>query len=673
MAEQTLTLNMTKAALVTAFSPETTGKKVTGDIVTVDSKSYLFLGFESFPSALRHKKLNRIYEIGVHADTTILDVSVSAGEDGFDPDTLTWNNMPAPVGSKIAFSKPFGSCSFLRKYVYDRHSYDDLAYQAKEALKNNCLIISYGFSHGMALTLYGGPDNDSTGTPYIIINYDDAIDITSQVEAYSNLSGYIDRTKSQTFNFGLAGAGGGYCVADFVLTGATLYWKEHSAGTYNSIAAGSPYNSVTVSANTFPANAVIDWYVTGTDDNGTTTQTPVYQINTIDATATASAISPINTVEDGSAPITFRWSLANAYGNDPSLVELLWKLATEDDQSWRTILSTAEPLTEFTEPGGTFQAGEIQWKVRAYNLDNVMGPESEASFICVAAPPAPDGITADGVPYATIRWQCAGQQAYQITIDGVDYGVKFGTDKIFQVEDPLEDGQHTVEIRAQGVYGLWSQPGTLTFAVTNTPGSAVTLYGEAGADADLFWTTEAAAQDFYIYRDGVKIGHTARAGFSDRLALGLHSYYVMNRLPDGNYTRSNEITLTMATDSVLIAEFPPQEWVEIDLSENSDFQQGFQYQKTISTRHVYGAAYPVLEDSSFEDASGIFDTAFPNPAAAQSFERLKGKLVCIKGRKGTVFVGAMATMSKTVRSFYTAYSFTLTRVHWEDFIDEANS
>lgn len=669
MAEQTLTLNMTQAAYVTSFAPNTPGPLNTGDEVQISGTGRLAMRFEDMPAALKYKRLVKIGVVNVHmVDNAYMRLAAIAS---FNKNTLTWNTLQA-IGSSHDVS---GFFQGIKLYSTDQEQ--DTA--AKEFLQYSCLYLQprQETSRDDAIlerfveiqrvpykVIYATP-------PQIEVIYDDGPDVSSKIWPTGVYSGHIDQDKPFKYSWDFVPVDfSTVCAGDFEQASATFYWKV-SGGNYTAIQPSDNNKYVVIPAGTFPQGENISYYIEGTDTNGTTS-TYYGSFNTIDATATASAISPINTVEDGSAPITFRWSLANAYGNDPSLVELLWKMATEDEQSWRTILSTAEPLTEFTAAGGTFQAGEIQWKVRAYNLDNVMGPESETSFICVAAPAAPDGITADSVPFATIQWQCEGQQAYQILIDGVDYGVKFGTDKIFRVEDPLEDGQHTVEIRAQGVYGLWSQPGTLIFTTTNTPGDSVTLYGDAGADANLFWTTEAASQDFYIYRDGVKIGHTDRTSFSDRLSLGLHSYYVLNRLPNGNYTRSNDVTLTISTDSVLVAEFPPQVWLKIDLSENSDFQQGFQYRKTMSLRHVYGAAYPVLENSSFEDASGSFDTAFLEPETAQAFETLKGKLICIKGRKGTIFVGAMATMNKTVRSFYTSYTFTLNRVHWEDFIDDAN-
>ena len=646
------------------------------------------MSFASFPTNLKRKKLIGIEQLGVTigasntGDVDISALSASPTKGTFDKNTLTYNNRPLdyeyPYGyyiRKRRLTASTGELFAVYSITYPSRSAPASSEFAKLVLSNSTLAIDLGYSldNEGTVRLYGQNDDYTVLnlTPFIDVQYDDGDDLTSQITLKNTKSGYKNPAVAQTFSWDFLSADPVYtCVADFAQSSATFYWKASTEESYHQVNASGSTKSVTIAAGTFPGDSTIQYYVRGTDEDGTTTQTSVYTFNTTDASAIATVMSPTNTVEDGSAPITFRWNLANAYGNAPSLVNLWWKLPSEDNQSWHVIISSSTPITEYTVPGGSFPAGEIQWLVHAYNQDNVRGPDSISSFVCVAAPPDPSMIETDGVPYTTITWQCEGQQAYRIVIDDKDYGVRFGTEKSFTLDEPLSDGDHTVTITAQGVYGLWSQPGTAIFTVGNTAGNAITLTGVGGRDALLTWETEATAEDYYIYRDGVKIGHTKQKTYTDRLTLGTHNYYVINRLPNGNYTKSNSIALTLHTDSALIAAFPPSEWIDIQLSENSVQQQTFGYQKTMTTRHVYGAAYPVLENSSFEDMSGSYDTAFIEPEKASQFELLKGKAVCIKNRDGTVFVGAMATLQKISKEFFTAYTFTLTRIHWEDYADD---
>lgn len=678
-------LNMTAAAYIDSRTPDAAGPLVKGSAVKMHRNDdagencRMYIGFEAFPTNLKRKKLINVSVVGIYMSSSgSLFGQASLGS--WNKNTLTWNNRPSTKGNQL-YS---GSLNLNYKDSgWDEHPDKPTAIEkstiAKDILKYSTIVMYPGQRtsekdiklQGYIYHRYPDPSEYDV-LPWVTVLYDDGANLKSQITPTNNKSGYVNPKKAQTFTWDFLSADANYvCAGDFAQASATFYWKEHSAGSYTSVAASGGTKSVTIPANTFPGGTQIDWYVSGTDEDGTTTTSSVYTISTEDTTTYAAVQSPINTVEDGGGPITFRWSLANAYGNSPSLVNLWWKLPSEGNQNWHVIVSSTDPITEYTTPAGYFPAGEIQWLVHAYNQDNVRCPDSVGSFICVAAPAAPDSISSDGVPYATITWQCAGQQAYRISIDGKDYGIRFGTKKSFTLDEPLPDGEHTVSITAQGVYGLWSQPGTAVITTGNTPGDGIVLTVEAGVDAALTWETEATDRNFFIYRDEVKIGHATDLNFIDRLALGNHSYYVINRLPSGNYTKSNIESANIETDESLIAAFPPSSWLNVKLSENISAKQIFNYKKTVSTRHVMGTNYPYLEMSPFEDLTGSYDTAFSDDADAKTFESLKGKVVCVKSKRGTVLVGIMETMQKTVNKYYTAYTFTVSKISMEDYIDDA--
>ena len=311
--------------------------------------------------------------------------------------------------------------------------------------------------------------------------------------------------------------------------------------------------------------------------------------------------------------------------------------------------------------------------MRSYNRDGVAGNWSSAvQFVSVAAPASPI-VSCDGKPFATISWQSSGQQAYRVRIDGVIYGPFFGTGKTFTVSAYLENGGHTAEVEVQNSFGLWSDPGTVTFTVTNVPGDPITLRGSFDRDAALGWETEATAADFYVYRDGVQIGHTADTGFTDRFVLGEHAYFVINRLPGGYYTKSNTVAGSMRSCVSAIALLEGGDWMELKLSENSETVQSFDYSRTASLRHVLGTELPVIETSPFRNGSASYDVSFAELSAAQQFESYRGALVIVKSRGGNVVIGFVSGMSKRMTDFYIAYNFSVTRIHWEEYIDETRA
>lgn len=491
--------------------------------------------------------------------------------------------------------------------------------------------------------------------------------VTTQITPQdSPTSGYTDPRYNIVFQWYFASSGGSVPQAS-----ATFYWKVSTASTYTSVAATGSTTKVTIPANTFPVASLIDWYISGTDVGGTTSTSQVYQISTTATTAYAWPQEPIGIAVDGSKPITLRWLLSNEDGTSPKRVTLEWKKPT--DVSWTTIRSAEEAFTSWEVDAGTFPIGEIEWRVTATNRDNVDGPPGTAAFICLRAPDAPSGLSATAVPRTKIQWQGSGQQAYEISIDGVVVKKAYGIDVSDWTPDfVLEDGIHTISVRIQGSYGYWSDYSETTISVQNIVPAEwenLSLTGSFGVDAVL--TADGATiADANWFRDGKRIALThGLTNFTDRFALGLHSYYVELWSEDGNYARSNVVEGTMKSCITRIALFEGGEWIDLRLSAASDSVQEFTYGRTGSLRHVLGTRYPVLEISNFEDESGTYDCAFKDVQSAAEFEALRGKIVILKSRGGNVLIGALTTLGKQYTDFYITYSFTVQQIDWEDFTD----
>lgn len=451
-------------------------------------------------------------------------------------------------------------------------------------------------------------------------------------------------------------------------TKADLQWSQDNSTWQNLATVNGSSTFYVAPANTFPANALVYWRVRSYNADGVASAwSPSAYFSTVAELLDATPVSPADTVESTGDAITFRWSITGTGSEYASKSDLQ---TSPDGSTWTTL---ASPTTRsYTVPAGGLAAGTLYWRVRAYNRQNVPGSWSEAvSFILYGAPATPI-VSADGAPFTTITWQSSGQQAYRITVDGTLYGPFFGTDTSYQLQNFLPDGRHVITVEIQGSYGLWSDPGTYEFDVLNVPGEPVTLSGSFDVDAALSWETAEVTRDFYVYRDGAKIGHTAELSFTDRLTLGSHNWQVINRLPDGNYTPSNIVSGILTVEENLIAAVDGTTWLSLRLSANSDGQQDFSYRKSATLRHVAGATFPVLELGPFEDVSGNYDTAFSDPAQAAAFEALRGRVVVIKSRRGNVIIGALLQLQKRVADFFTAYSFTVQRIHWEEFTDDTN-
>ena len=483
----------------------------------------------------------------------------------------------------------------------------------------------------------------------------------------SPTSGYADPRNAITFSWFFSTGSSNYPQQS-----ADFYWRVAGAETWNHVAASGSTQSVTIPANTFPLLSDIEWRLTGTDIGGTFSETEIYTFSTTASTAYAVCQEPVGRAEDGTKEITLRWIVRNEDGSVATRTILKWKLPTESQFQWHELIDTTESITEYTVEAGFFDAGPVEWLVIAYNRDSVAGPESKASFVCVTAPDAPKGLAATAVPLTTISWQSIGQEAYEVSIDGEVVAESFGSSIYsYQVKEPLADGAHTIRVRVQGAYGLWSDYAETQILVENEAHGTLDLSGTFEVDGELIWvfSEEDEPVTTAIYRDGVWIGTaTGATNFLDRHVLGKHEYRVEYWFEDGNYTRSETITGTMACGTLKIAEVRGGTWLDLKLSENQSRAQMFRRSLMATRRHITALRYPIVELSTYEDLTGSFDCAFADQAGARRFEALFGKTVILKTPVGEVIMGAITEIEKKATEFYVTYTFDVLQSYVEDFV-----
>lgn len=621
----------------------------------------------AFPSNLKHNKLTGI-QFRVYAafeGDAVGGVYVNNGD--YTTSSVTWYTQP--VGGYIA-GRLYKEVDTWSGDIWFPESLSGTTYEAQYAARA-VQAPSLRFSANQ-WTWFMYPVLKAGGSPYARVYYDSTKVPSKIVYASGAVSGYSNPRNPSTFSWNYVKNSSDYCaVESWNQSSASFYWKTSTASTYTEVQCGTS-KSVTIAANTFPTNSTIQWYVRGTDEENTTTQTPVYSFSTAAGAASSNCVDPVNQVIDGSADYNFLWNISSTDGQPASRTILNWKKST--DNAWTTIVDEASQLTSYVVAGGTFPAGSIDWQVIPYNIDGVVGTSSQATFISVAAPAAVQGLAATPVPYSTISWQSSEQRAYRVLVDGVEVVKAFGESVYsYQLTEPLSDGDHEITVMVQGQYGYWSQPSTVTITIENVPDSPIMLKAAEDVDVSLIWSTESTTSNFYVYRDGKQIGHTFNTFFADRLAAGLHSYYVINRLSNGYYTKSNIIEARTCFEGARIALLSGGGWMDIRLTEKSATEQSFSYQRKFSARHISGAVYPVLELSPFEDFTGSYDCAFNNVEDALAFEQFRGQTVIVKSRGGKAVAGAITALSSHYGDFLAGYSFSIQQIHIEDYVDDTNA
>lgn len=538
---------------------------------------------------------------------------------------------------------------------------------------NSDEFAKYAFTNGI-LVFMSNPGSvqtaNATNKPYLYVTFSDT-NYQLTAKTLSPTGGYLNESKSQSFNWTWQDDDGTILGETEFFNNSVfkLQWRIGSSGTIYEVVGNR--NGCAVPANTFPSTGTITARFALTDGGGHSSYTAWQTYTTTDAISTCTAVSPNGTIETDTAPVTFKWSYSNSTGSAQTAADL--RCTNDFGQTYYQLATVTGSAKSVNVDLSSLPAGAFSWLVRVANAEGVWSEWSNyAQFVHVAAPATPN-FSASSVPMTTLNWQASGQEAYKITIDGVELPIMYGSDSTYTVKEPLADGTHTLSVAVQGLYGLWSQPAEVTIFVENAPGEDIILNGSGGIDAQLSWETTEATENFMIYRDGKRIAHTDKTRFADRLASGEHEYYVLNILPSGNYSKSNSLVLKSGSCTPVIGDVHGEDYLELNLSSASDSEQRFSYSKTHAAFHVMGAVYPIIEMSSFEDRYASYAVAFKDLTSAKRFEALQGKVCIIKSRADECIIGALVQMDKRAADFYIEYTFTVQRVHWEDFMDETNT
>lgn len=670
MATATVTLTATSAAMVFEDRPNLNenGPKIYQIAPTSDLPGirHLLFNFSEYPENMKFNKI---------LDATLY---VQAGEikhqavfyvyaiSNFDPQTITWNELKGYEKYYVSGAEGIYEYQANTEVHFGRQ----IPSQTQAILENGAINIwDNGQSSILPPTeIYGGANNK---WPRLVVDYDDAY-IVPLVVKYAGgprAGESADRKLPITFSWSTQRPEGEYSAKKQSQSNAVFQWRVGVTGEWTDVKpAETTDNFVTIPAYTFPISDYLQWRVRVTGSSGNIYDSEyIYYFETEDKEAIATPAEPKNTVEDGNAPIIFRWTVRNQTGTTPTGADLQrWA-----SNAWVDMAHVDGPDTTYAAPANTFTAGTNYWRVRAYNADGVAGPWSAyATFTVVAAPLAPT-VSAEAVPFAVIRWQVNGQQAWRATVDGKAYGPYFGTEKTFTLPDFLADGEHTVTVEVQGQYGLWSEPGSYTFTVENQPGDQLSLQGAFGIDAALIWYPPSPINDYLIYRDGVQIGHTTARAFADRIVQGEHEWFVINRLPGGYYSRSNTVQGELSTDQIALALLSGGDWIQLEKTASPTRMESYTVSQTVELFHLAGQEYPEAEASPYKTMQGSFAVAWnlAERAQAADFEALIGKPIIYKAPAGETLVGVLQAWSKQTVHFYRAYSATVQRIHWRDYVE----
>lgn len=428
---------------------------------------------------------------------------VDIGETGihyrFDVDTEKWTQLAScPFASNGIFAVVYGNEIYC-------------------VTRNFAQIYAYNIETNLwRLALSKPTDTSRPSRGGVVANYlylsDREEPVYSQPTIYTNLStvsvvnsapasGFINEHEPQTFSWEIITNSG-----QVTQKSALFQWRQKGSATIRPYNINNSTQSITFPAETFP-NGNIEWRVQVTGSNNVVSEfTPWMELTTIDQPPLAPInLFPSGNQEDGTKSISFSWrhrsplstpqtafeiQLTRSPGVEPiPWVALSGKVAS-NSSTFNLAANTIIP----TDPNGN-----VGWRVRTYNSDNVAGAWSEPAFFIVhAAPQKPTIISATpNKSRPAVTWQSTGQVGYRLQVrsgDTVFYdsGEMHGDEKSHKIRDYLLNGTYSIFLQISNVRGLWSDWTEYPVRINAPRRMQIQLTGEAIENgANLTWETEA--------------------------------------------------------------------------------------------------------------------------------------------------------------------------------------
>lgn len=587
---------------------------------------------------------------------------LSLGEP-FDENTVTSATAPGTFSSK-----GYNLNDASSKAYFVAEDIGQTANAAKYIIANGVRVSAGIQGHGCDIQ-----SSRASNKPYIIVTTSETT-ATGSLKNFAPSSGYIDLSQDNVFGFGFEQKADEPSITPLAVKSFTLQLREHGQTEITNINvptwAGDAPN-VTVPAGTISGES-IDWRVIAKTNANQTLTSDWMTLSVEDVPPTAWAISPKDVVVDGSKDQIFIWGHASSTGTAQSKTDLQ---KSTDGSTWQTLATVNGSARQWTCPAGTLTSSIKYWRVRTYNADGIAGEWSDAAqIVVIAAPTAPSIQIKSTGPRPSISWQTSEQEAYQVELDGkLSGGTHYGTDKTWTSPAYLADGSHTVRVRVQNQYGMWSNWGTAALPVTNTPGASISLTVQASSVADLSWQTTGSYDFYLVYRNEKPIAKLTQTQYTDELSSGSTTYQVRGCYADSsNYGLSSAVAVTITTGQYVTL-YGIASGKKVTLKhcglKNQPVQNAIN--RDIQYIFMYGSTYPHAERSEFVTKKVGGTAVFLPDEDKAGFDALIGELVCLKTQSGEMVIGYLNETSDTsrVNPDKSVVNFSIQQIDYAEVID----
>lgn len=449
-------------------------------------------------------------------------------------------------------------------------------------------------------------------------------------------------------------------------TAAVLYYKADNESEWHTVEIAGDTQWYTLPAGTFAAGAAtVAWYVRVTASTGTTVTSNTVTVYATDTKSNPTAISPAGEyLDDALTGIVFVWRHAIQTGTPQTGWEISY--STDSGASWTVLASGEGADSRYQADAKTFANGTVYWRVRTKNTDGAWGNYSAPAVFAIRRAPAMPSINYyDNKPLLTIGWQSTEQTGYEVELDGTVLGMQYGTDKRWQSDRVLTDGQHLVRVRITNVYGDVSPWAKQVVTVANQPGTAAKVTAVAGwGEVRLSWQAADGTKAAYLLRDGTPIAKADGAEITDRATAAMHRYTVRTFDADGYYTDSLPVQAAPVVPYAAIGLLEGGEWLAVKYSPDRQVYSRSTAEGGTLQRY-WGQTHPVWQTNGQKTVTHTIQYAYKDAAELDAMRAMLGQEVVYKDRGGHLAVGIFSDLSETAAPGYTTFALTITETERE--------
>ena len=248
-------------------------------------------------------------------------------------------------------------------------------------------------------------------------------------------------------------------------------------------------------------------------------------------------IYPAGDTVENKGTMKFEWKYTSSGTTGQTKFDLQWKM--QSSNIWNNVSQTTGN-TFYTMDASQFTNGIVEWRVRTYNLHNMVSEWAESQFVVIGKPgnPVISGVKNDAI--TEISWNAnKGEEAaarVRITKGGTeiyDSGIiPAGMEDIHRPDLMLDNGNYIAYLSISNMYDMWSSEISYPFTINNPKPTAPVL-SVAGMKDYVRLLYSGTAEEYFIFRaEGngafVPIARTRQNYFEDyTVKSGMrYRYYV---------------------------------------------------------------------------------------------------------------------------------------------------